>query len=256
MYGIIVDLLQPFGWLMWGTAMSVAWVWWRKPELQRPLRWPAILFLGLFLDSLPATAWLTSAFFETRFERVTRRPDNVQAIVVLGANAIPPRPPETVTRPGHGSLLRALRAAELYRDGPPCPVIISGGKPEPSAPGDSPGRTMAEVLRRAGVADRDITIDEDSRDTAQNAAFTAKLLRERGLATNVLLVTSASHLWRSERLFVKQQIDVIPAGCDYQLDHIDPGPFLFWPRASAIQANQGNFHEALGFVVYWLRGEF
>lgn len=255
MYSFIVELLQPFGWLMWGTAVSLGSVWWRKPKLRSALRWPGVIFLGVFLNSLPATAWLTSALFESRFPRLTQRPEGVQAIVVLGANAIPPRPPETITRPGHGSLLRALRAAELYRDGPPCPVFISGGKPEPSSPGESPGRTMAEFLRRAGVAEADITVEEESRDTAQNAEFTATLLRARGLTTNVLLVTSASHLWRSERLFAKENIAVIPAGCDYHLDDIDVDLFLFWPRASAIHANQSHFHEALGFFVYWCRGE-
>lgn len=255
MYGILVGLLQPFGWLMWGTAIALCWTWKRHPELRSKLCLPTALFAAVFVYSLPLTAWLSSTLLEQRFPRVTSRPDNIQVIVVLGADAIPPTTSAGVTQPGLHSLVRAYRAAELYQEGPPCHIIVSGGKPEPSEPGDSPAETMLQFLQRAGVPDHDLILEQESHNTAENARFTAELLRERGWTDRVLLVTSAPHLWRAQRMFARQNIEVIPAGCEYQTDQIDGGLFLFWPRSSAIAANQAIFHEAIGFLIAWCRGE-
>lgn len=254
MYGLIVRLMQPYGLSLSALALCLFWTYWRRRDWRRALRGPMIFLVIVLLDSLPITVWLTNGILEQRFPRIEARPPDLQAIVVLGGGAIPPRQPGEKTRPGLSSLLRALRAAELYHEGPPCQVIVSGGWPDPKRGATSAGATMVEVLTRNGVAPSDILLEEESRNTDQNATLSAKILRERGMTKRVALVTSAAHLWRSERLFHREQIEVIPVGCDYHTDKLGSDLWLLWPAGDAVSMNQDAFHEYVGIVVYWFRG--
>ncbi|MBI1347580.1 hypothetical protein GC163_14970 [bacterium] len=256
MYGVLLHLLQPYGLGLWGLTISLLWVYWRYREYRRSLRWPVICLAIVLIDSLPISVWCTNTILERQFPRVTERPAELRAIVVLGGGAIPPRSEQDVTRPGLSSLLRALRAAELYHQGPPCLVVVSGGWPDPEGGMASAGATMVDVLVQNGVSVADIVLEERSRNTSQNAAFSAEILRERGITDHVALVTSAAHLWRSERLFRREKIAVTPVGCDYHTDKLETGVWLFWPAGDAVSMNQDAFHEYLGMVAYACLGRF
>lgn len=256
MYGVLVRMLQPYGLCLWMLVLSVLWMYWKRRELRRSLRWPLLFLAVVWLDSLPLTVWWTNAFLEQQFPRVVERPPELRAIVVLGGGAIPPRDDQDKTRPGQSSLLRTLRAVELYHEGPPCLVVVSGGWPDPDKGIASPGATMVEVLLQNGVAATDIVLEERSRNTSQNATFSAEILRERGISDQIALVTSAAHLWRSERLFRREKLSVIPVGCDYHTDKLEQSIWLLWPAGDAISMNQDAFHEYLGIVAYWWQGRF
>jgi uncharacterized SAM-binding protein YcdF (DUF218 family) len=155
--------------------------------------------------------------------------------------------------PDHTTYARTIRAYELYRDGPPCPIFVSGGGTTP--PRQPAGRVMAEFLMRMGVPESDLIIEEQSRTTAENAEFTTKLLKERELTDGVLLVSSATHLWRSEWLFRNQGVTVTPVGCDYFTDQVPLNWTLVWPSGTAVAMNQQAWHEYLGVVWYLLNNK-
>src|SRR5207302_1379541 len=83
---------------------------------------------------------------------------------------------------------RRRRAAEMYRQGPPCPVLVSGGKVDPDSPEPPCARVMREFLLHQGVAASDLIEEDASRSTYENAVESARLLGARGLR-KVLLVT-------------------------------------------------------------------
>ena len=111
------------------------------------------------------------------------------AIVVLGA-------PLRADRSSPVLLERIEAAAELWRRGG-APIVVATG-------GVTAGSTIAEAdaiargLRERGVPD--VIIENRSRTTAENARFTAALLRDRG-ATTVWIVTQPFHGRRAARLF-------------------------------------------------------
>jgi uncharacterized SAM-binding protein YcdF (DUF218 family) len=68
---------------------------------------------------------------------------------------------------------------------------------------------MAKAMARFGIPASALLLEERSRDTRDNAAFTAVLAKEHGMK-RVLLVTSALHMPRASLLFRNAGVDVVP----------------------------------------------
>ena len=90
---------------------------------------------------------------------------------------------------------RVALAIVLYERGAAPVLVLSGG----GAP-VSEATAMAELARAAGVANTALLCEAASRNTAENALNSARLLRERGLS-RVILVSGRAHLLRARWLF-------------------------------------------------------
>ncbi|HET6423520.1 MAG TPA: YdcF family protein [Planctomycetaceae bacterium] len=244
------SVLQPFPLLVLGLGFTLALAWRRFSDQRKSLRWPTVFYVLLLLDCLPFVGWLTAGTLERWFPRIEHRPDNIAAIVVLGGGILPPAEDGEPTRPHVHSLQRALRAAELYHEGPRCPLIVSGGKTSASEPGDCVAVAMAHVLRQAGVHEDDLVIEDVSRNTIENAAESAKWLKAHRIDKHVLLVTTATHLPRSVPMFRQHGIDVIPAGCEFHLDEMPATIEMLLPKTSAVVANHQAWYEFWGMLRY------
>lgn len=195
-------------------------------------------FLALGGASVLLVSYSPAAEFLVQPLLVRPEVDRADAIVVLGGgihlNGL-------LTA---GTLERTLYGAELYRRGMAPRVIFSGGvvREAPRAEAEA----MAELARRLGVPGGAILQERASRTTYENAVEVARLMRERGLRRS-LLVTSATHMYRSQLAFQRQGVDVLPApvhtreGLRYSLEGREG---LFY---SAI-------HEYGGLVYYKIRG--
>ncbi len=128
-----------------------------------------------------------------------------QAIVILsGGNyyAAPEYGGDTV---GSASLVRVRYGARLARE-TGLPVLVTSGSPHG---GRAEADAMREVLEKEfGVKVR--WTETASRDTAENAALSAPLLKANGVS-RIALVTHASHMPRSAELFRREGIEVLPA---------------------------------------------
>jgi len=115
---------------------------------------------------------------------------------------------------------------------------------------------MAELLRTLGVPEHDIIVEDQSRNTFENARESARLLRSRGLARPAL-VTEATHLARSVLVFRAQGVDVIAAGVNYRVSDLgDDWLHSFLPDAGAASTVRLVTHEWVGMLWYWLRDHF
>lgn len=121
------------------------------------------------------------------------------AIVVLGGGAL---------RPDRLQASRLGAAARAWRAGRAPIVILSGGRSGPRG-GPSEAARMALAIARLGVPASALVLEERSRDTQENAMFTATLARRRRIE-RVLLVTSSLHMPRASLLFHEAGVDVIP----------------------------------------------
>ncbi len=247
-------LVQPFPLVMLALGGVMLWTYWRRPESRKGLRWPLVLYGLLYLDAMPAFAWWTSSWLENAEPRVNTRPEAAIAIVVFGGGVISPQRPGDPTLPHLGTLARTLRGLELYREGEPCPLLVSGGKPDPNATEAPVAETMATVLRTSGVPAVDLIIENRSRNTAENAVETARLLRERGLTGPVILVTHGTHLPRAAYHLRAAGVTVIPIGVDYHTDELSSGGVWLAPRATAVSTNHDTFYEACAWLKIALTG--
>ena len=123
------------------------------------------------------------------------------AIIVLGGGKM---------RPGQLANSRLAAAAHAWIAGRAPVVILSGGGGRNgSGRGRSEAARMASAIVSLGVPPSALVLEDRSRSTEQNASFTAKLARPRGIR-QVLLVTSSLHMPRANLLFSEAGFAVIP----------------------------------------------
>lgn len=148
---------------------------------------------------------------------------------------------------------RLTTAVALARRYPAARIVFSGG----SANLLLRPRTEAEDTRRLwismGIAPERITLEDRSRNTDENARFTAALVRP-GSGTRWLLVTSACHMPRAVGLFRAAGFPVIP----YPVDYRTAGTAVDWLPQRELTIGLGRFDVALrewvGLLVYRATG--
>ena len=126
--------------------------------------------------------------------------------------------------PSENSLPRVVTAARLQkRLG--LPVIISGG-------GVFEGRTSEAVISRRflidlGVPPDRILLEDQSRDTVENARLTCRIMEKQGFR-KPLLVTSAYHMRRSIEAFRRFGIEVTPVPTHFMSSIDTPLVWFDW----------------------------
>jgi uncharacterized SAM-binding protein YcdF (DUF218 family) len=145
-------------------------------------------------------------------------------------------------RPGP-ALARRLRCALDLLRAHPCALLLATGGTPPRAPHHRPEALVAaDALAGADIAPARILVETSARNTWQNAAHSARLLRGQGLERRpVLLVTDPWHLPRALLAFRAHGISARGAGC--RVAPAERPPAL--PRLL--------LHEGIGLVVYALR---
>lgn len=145
---------------------------------------------------------------------------------------------------------RLVHAAALYKAGKAPLMLLTGGGP----PGDRPeAQQMRDILAVMGVPARDMLLENQSRNTHDNALYCAILLKAKGIQ-RVLLVTSAFHMRRAQALFEKQGLIVVPAPTDFQRivsNSTVPGVL---PQVGNLARTTHALHELVGYWVYRWRG--
>jgi uncharacterized SAM-binding protein YcdF (DUF218 family) len=149
--------------------------------------------------------------------------------------------------------LRCLYAAELYRQGPACPILVSGGKVDREAPGPAHARVMAEFLQTQGVPAADLIIEDTSRTTYENAVESGRELKRRRL-DKIILVVDAVDMCRAARCFTRQEIEVTAAACHYRARPFEFSALTLVPNVGAVRNCERVGHEWVGVVWYWCRG--
>jgi len=145
---------------------------------------------------------------------------------------------------------RLVHAVALFRARKAPVILLSGG----ASPGNrSEADIMMETLEMMGVPPRAMLRERGSRDTHDNAIYSAMQLKNRNL-TRIHLVTSAFHMRRAVPLFERQGLTVIPAPTDYQR-LVGPTPLPRWlPTVDDLQRSTIAIHEHVGFWYYRFQG--
>jgi uncharacterized SAM-binding protein YcdF (DUF218 family) len=254
MYRFVVDtLLQPYFVLLTLTGLFLLRLWWRRTESRKRLWCVTIPFMLLWVISTPAVSFFALGTLEWAYPERYDRPESIDAIVVLGGYVDPPNETRPHAELGCDSLSRCLHAAKLYRDGPECPVVLTGGDMEPDEPGPTIAEAMGQFLAQYGIPERDLLLETKSESTYENATETRKLLESRDVR-RIVLVTGAIHLRRAEMCFRKQGFEVVPSGCSYSASQFEWSVSMFLPSLGAAGAVDSVLHEWLGIIYYRMLG--
>jgi uncharacterized SAM-binding protein YcdF (DUF218 family) len=178
------------------------------------------------------------------------RDSGAQAIVVLGAGR-QSRAPEYGGKdsPNAIELVRLRYAAKLHRE-TGLPILVAGGTLDDATESEAAG--MARSLRedfRTPVQ----WLEERSTTTAENAAFSARILQAAGIR-RILLVTDAMHIPRSRAVFETTGLEVVPAPTAFF--SVERRTALdFVPSGEGLRRSHYAMHEWIGLQWYrWAHG--
>ncbi|MDD5247412.1 MAG: YdcF family protein [Rhodocyclaceae bacterium] len=231
-------VLPPAGPLL--LAMWGLWLARRHPRLGRGIA--CVALLGLLALSLPPVADALMNSLEQRPPIMAQQLARAQAIVILGGDGYDAAPEYGGDTVGRRTLER-LRYGVYLQKRSGLPILVTGGAPFGGRPG---GDSMKEALER-DFGGKVKWVEDASRDTAENAAYSARLLKADGIS-RIALVSHGWHLPRAIELFERQGLEVFPAPTGYTT----PSPALFehlLPSATALEDSSLALHEWLGLFV-------
>jgi uncharacterized SAM-binding protein YcdF (DUF218 family) len=148
---------------------------------------------------------------------------NAQAIVILGGGGQRGLAPEYAAPAAEPALLERLAYGAYLAQKTGLPVLVTGFQIEAHAMHDT-------LQRNFGIEAR--WVDSDAYDTFQNAANSLRLLKADGMH-RIVLVTRATHMWRSVQEFTAAGFEVIPAPVG-MLANRDLGIFRWLPNPDAL----------------------
>lgn len=103
---------------------------------------------------------------------------------------------------------RVALAARVWREQRAASILLSGG-PAARTRGVAEARIMTAVLRKLGVPEQAMVLEDRSTSTRDNARNSAAIARQRDWR-RVVLITSPLHLPRAARLFEREGLQVLP----------------------------------------------
>jgi uncharacterized SAM-binding protein YcdF (DUF218 family) len=253
LYEFTVAITEPHTILLLLIVFAMYRLWRRRRDPTRRVLPLVLLLLALAVISTPAVAHLALLSLEGQYAPAAERPGDAGAVVVFAAGVLPPEGPRVRAEMDEDTLKRCLLAAQLYGQGPPCPIMVCGGQPDRDQPGPTAASVMAEFLVRLGVKESDIVPEERSQTTYQNAVECAALLKERGIG-RVVLVVDAVDMPRAAACLRKQGIEVAPSPSHFRATNCRWSIFTFIPNPGAAGAIRRVWHEWVGLQWYRLRG--
>lgn len=146
---------------------------------------------------------------------------------------------------------RLVEIAILYKAQKIKKIIISGGSVYKDQPKEA--NFLYTKLLLLGIPAHDLAIENRSRTTFENAFYTKKIIDSLQMQPPFVLVTSALHIPRAEKVFAKAGVAVIAFPSDYRV--IDKN-FAFYdyfiPKINIINDWTSLLKEMIGLAGYKL----
>ena len=159
----------------------------------------------------------------------------------------------------YSSAERVTKAFEVIRKNPELPFIFSGYSGRVTPRGVSEADAFKQLVQEQGLSEQNAHYENQSRNTYENVLHMKPMIEEFGSRTDAgqlkpwLLITSASHMYRSTMIFQKQGLEVLPLLVDYQTAND-----LQWTAFDLTDgAHNWNLlvHEIVGLFAYWITGK-
>jgi Uncharacterized conserved protein len=224
-----------------------------KRKWGKKLLWAGIglllFFTNPFLSNLALLAW------EPDFKSFEKIENREIGIVLTGVTNLSKTVYDrTFFNKGADRITHAL---QLYRMGKIKKILITGGQGLNPVNPQSEAELLKRFLLMTGMPESDILIEDQSKNTAQNAQFTKAFLEQNNISTNqeFVLITSAFHMYRAQGCFDKVGLNTVSFPTDYYSHDIKYDiPSLLFPDPYSLEYWTKLFKEWIGIIVYKLVG--
>lgn len=128
-------------------------------------------------------------------------------------------------------------------------IIISGGSVYKNRPKEA--NFLYKELLLLGIPATDLIIENQSRTTFENALYTKKIVENLNIKPPFVLVTSAMHIPRAEKVFAKAGLPVVAFPSDYHVldKKFDIDDYII-PNLGVIGDWTGFLKEVIGIIGY------
>jgi uncharacterized SAM-binding protein YcdF (DUF218 family) len=157
-----------------------------------------------------------------------------------------------------GASDRFIQTARLYHQKHIKKIIVSGGNSsiKKSRQQFKEGDFVAEQLKQLGIPEQDIILDNQSRNTHENGLFTKRIIDSLRLPPPYLLITSATHIPRSQHVFNKIGLPTTAYPCHFTaIDNPPDFPGVIMPSFEAFELWNTFMKENVGLLMYKLTGK-
>ena len=144
---------------------------------------------------------------------------------------------------------RIFAGINLLKGGIAQEIILTRGK-LPWSLGIPEGEFLAEFVQSQGIDPNKILLTEIVENTNDEAKAISRMLPKN---SKVILVTSAFHMPRAQKVFQNQNLKVIPYPVDFRSSEKKIDILDFLPQANAFKHSNFYFREIVGRVYYSLR---
>ena len=145
---------------------------------------------------------------------------------------------------------RIFAGIELIKKNKAPIIILTGGK-LPWSVGKPEGEYLRDVAIKYGVPNKNILLTENVENTDQEAKAVAELLNK--VSPKIILVTSAFHMPRAQKVFEAAGINIEPFAVDF-LSVADKHTMMnFIPSAKAFDQTSFFIRELIGRLYYNLK---
>lgn len=228
----------------------IAYFAWKKGE-RFAAKMIVLITMVFYLLSTYLVADMLMGSLESAYEPPAKPEGDV--VIMLGGGAFSDAPDVdgegALTASPSARLLTAVRLAQKLD----LPILVSGGQvfQESGKEAMIAKRTLVSL----GVSEDRILVEGESQNTVQNAAYSAKILKEHDLKRPIL-VTSAFHMKRSVLNYEKLGIEVVPYPTDYMVSHHPIFHLVkLAPSADALHTNAVVLQECLRTAVTYCLGK-
>jgi uncharacterized SAM-binding protein YcdF (DUF218 family) len=204
----------------------------RRPRFGATLL--AVGFVSLWLFSTPLVGDVLSRRVEHYPALDLEKPTGAQAIVVIGGGGLRKFAPEFQGPTAENGLLERLSYAAFVARRTGLPILVSGAPEE--------AFTMQTSLAR-DFATPPTWVENQSRDTFENARFTAQVLPAG--TRRIILITGSAHLWRAAHEFESAGFEVVPAPQGVWAPR-EMTALRFIPGIGGLQRSNAAIYEMLG----------
>jgi len=152
---------------------------------------------------------------------------------------------------------RFIETALLYKTGHIEKIIVSAGNGYVVKHNFQEALFVKDQFIQLGIPEQDIFTDGLSRNTYENALNTKKICDSLHLNGPFLLISSAMHLPRAEKLFRNQKLDIRSYPCDFVTQNIANNFWEDYLLPSAFTFSQWDtfIKELTGLLIYKIIGK-
>ena len=248
-------LTTPLGWIVVLLVAGLPLMRFSRKKIAARIGWSLVLLgvVMLFVMSLPPFANMLTYSLESRVPVPTAEAiATLDILVVLGGGGNPSGGFRAEAELSGAAYPRFYHGVRLFLEGHGTVLAFCGG-PMPRGL-ETEAETMGRMAVRLGVPEHAIVTETTSRNTMQNATHLVDLL-PAGQGRRIGLVTSATHMLRSSRVFAEcfPNDTIVPIPVDHQYD---PHPWSIGnlkPSVSALRKTTMAVHEWIGLLWYALR---